>query len=423
MFVKWQSLDSVNRRETVSLFKFPIKSLMIPFELNWPVSLLKIYSICYPYNDNIDIYTSSVLFYIKCCIDNVTIMKRIHIFSNSKPWMTKNVKLLLKARNSAFWSGDMQQYSTARMNLKKGIRKAKTTYRKKIENHFTNLDPRQAWQGICHITGQNNSSSLINKSTSEAEQLNQFFSCFELKRTGTTISQASTANSQTFILQPAEVKKTLCKINARKTAGPDGIPGHVLRDCAAELGEVFTNIFNLSLFKCTVPTCLNTSTIVPVPKQAAITSLNDYRPIALTPVIMKCLARLVLHHIKTALPPTLDPHQYAYRANRSTDDAISIALHTVLCHLEHQGTYVRLLFLDFSSTFNTILPSRLFSKMSDLGIQYNICLWIKDFLTDRPQSVRMGQHNSSTLIISTGVPQGCVLSPYLFSLYTHDCIP
>ncbi len=217
--------------------------------------------------------------------------------------------------------------------------------------------------------------------------------------------------------------RTLRKINTLKAAGPDGIPGRVLRNCAAELGEVFINIFNLSLLKCTVPTCLKTSTIVPVPKQAAITSLNDYRPIALPPVLMKYLERLVLHHIRTALPPTLDPHQYAYRANRSKDDAISIALHSVLCHLEHQGTYVQLLFLDFSSAFNIILPSRFFYKMSDLGNQYNICLWIKDFLTDRPQSVRMGQHNSSTLTISTDVPRGCVLSPFLFSLYTHDRIP
>ncbi len=153
---------------------------------------------------------------------------------------------------------------------------------------------------------------------------------------------------------------------------------------------------------------------------STVTAVESFRFLGTTiSQDLKCLERLVLHHIKTALSPTMDPHQYAYRANRSTDDAISIALHTVLCHLEHQGTYVRLLFLDFSSAFNTILPSRRFSKMSDLGIQYNICLWIKDFLTE----VRMGPHNSSTLTISTGVPQGCVLSLFLFSLYTHDCIP
>ena len=45
------------------------------------------------------------------------------------------------------------------------------------------------------------------------------------------------------------------------------------------------------------------------------------------------------------------------------------------------GAYALLLFVDYSSVFNTILPCRLFSKMSDLGVQHNICLWIKDFTT------------------------------------------
>ncbi len=373
-------------------------------------------------DDNIDTYTSSVLFYIKCCMDNVTTTKQIRVFPNNKPWMTREVRLLLKARNTAFRSGDMQQYSAARANLKKGLKDAKAAYKRKIEVLFSSSDPRQAWQGIRHITRQNNTSSITGGSASEAEQLNQFFARFEVEGM-TTISPVPDTNSQPLVLQSVDVIPTQRRINTRKVAGPDGVPGWILRDCAAELGEVFTNIFNLSLSQCTVPTCLKTSTIVPVPKQTSITSLNDYRPVALTPVIMKCLERLVLQHIKAALPPTLDPHQYAYRANRSTDDAISTALHTVLQHLELQGNYARLLFVDYSSAFNTILTSRLFSKMSTLGIQLNICLWIKDFLTNRPQTVRMGPHLSPTLTLSTGAPQGCVLGPFLYSLYTHDCIP
>ena len=66
-----------------------------------------------------------------------------------------------------------------------------------------------------------------------------------------------------------------------------------------------------------------------------------------------------------------------------------MTLHSVLCHLELQGTYAPLLFVDYSSAFNTILTSRLFSKMSCLGIPLNLCLWTKDFLTNRPQAVRM----------------------------------
>ena len=48
-------------------------------------------------------------------------------------------------------------------------------------------------------------------------------------------------------------------------------------------------------------------------------------------------------------------------------------------------------------------------------------MWILDCLTARPQVVRAGGHTSHTLILNTGVPQGCVLSPLLYSPYTHDC--
>ena len=63
------------------------------------------------------------------------------------------------------------------------------------------------------------------------------------------------------------------------------------------------------------------ATIVPVSKKAEVTELNDYRP-----VIMKCFERLVKDHITSTLPDTLDPLQFAYRPNRSTDDAIAITL-------------------------------------------------------------------------------------------------
>ena len=62
-------------------------------------------------------------------------------------------------------------------------------------------------------------------------------------------------------------------------------------------------------------------------------------------------------------------------------------------------------------------------KLSDIGIPHSTCLWIKDFLTDRTQRVRVGPHTSTALSLSTGAPQGCVLSPLLYTLYSHDCTP
>ncbi|KAK1791191.1 hypothetical protein P4O66_013211, partial [Electrophorus voltai] len=224
-------------------------------------------------------------------------------------------------------------------------------------------------------------------------------------------------NDQVLCLTAADVRRTLRGVNLRKAAGPDNILGRVLRECADQLADVLTDIFNISLSCAVVPTCFKTTTIVPVPKKTTVLCLNDYCPIALTSIIMKCFERLVMRHIKTQLPPSLDPLQFAYRPNHSTDDAISTTLHLALTHLDKKGTYVRMLFIDFSSAFNTIVPQHLIGKLSLLGLNTSLCNWILDFLTGRPQFVRIG----SSTTLSTGAPQGSVLSPLLFTLLTHDC--
>uniref|UniRef100_A0A3Q3R856 Uncharacterized protein n=1 Tax=Monopterus albus TaxID=43700 RepID=A0A3Q3R856_MONAL len=113
-----------------------------------------------------------------------------------------------------------------------------------------------------------------------------------------------------------------------KAAGLDKIPGRALRARASELAEVLTTIFNLSLSQSTVPTCFKTTTIVPLPKKSPVTCLNNYRPVALTPIIMKCFERVVLVHIQSSIPGTLDPLQYAYRA---TSDAIAAVVSVLIC--------------------------------------------------------------------------------------------
>ncbi|KAI3372641.1 hypothetical protein L3Q82_023112, partial [Scortum barcoo] len=112
-------------------------------------------------------------------------------------------------------------------------------------------------------------------------------------------------------------------------------------------------------------------------------------------------------------------YQFAYRENRSTEDAVSIALHTALTHLQLPNTYVRMLFVDFSSAFNTVIPDKLILKLHNLGLPSSLCHWIRDFLTNRPQVVRIrGQHILYTGPEHRHTNKGCVLSPALFTLFT-----
>ncbi len=167
-------------------------------------------------------------------------------------------------------------------------------------------------------------------------------------------------------------------MNPRKAIGPDRVAPSVLKTCAEQLEEVYTDIFNTTLSQESVPCICKSSIIVPLPKKTNATIMNDFRPVALTLVRMKCLEKLVLQHINSVVPDTVDPFQFAYRSNRSVDDVVALALHYVLQHLDTHNTYARLLFMDYSSVFNTI---RLTSKLVDLGILTPTCNWILDFRT------------------------------------------
>ncbi|KAL0150724.1 hypothetical protein M9458_053947 [Cirrhinus mrigala] len=216
----------------------------------------------------------------------------------------------------------------------------------------------------------------------------------------------------------SSVWKGLKVITNYKTPSPSTVENQQLAD---DLNEFYCRFEKTPL---TPPTTLLSPTPalqISEDEKPKITGLNDYRPVALTSVVMKSFEKLVLAYLKDITGPLLDPLQFAYRANRSVDDAVNMGLHFILQHLDKSGTYVRILFVDFSSAFNTIIPNLLLQKLTQLSVPTSICQWITSFLTDRQQLVKLGKFSSCTRTISTGAPQGCVLSPLLFSLYTNDC--
>lgn len=144
--------------------------------------------------------------------------------------------------------------------------------------------PRQAWEGIKSIPDYKRTftSPSESRSATLAEELNLFFfSRFDREITDPELPPLSTIDSAP-VLSTHDVRLVFCSINPRKAAGPDGVLGRVLKDCVAELADVFTYIYNMSLLTSWVPACFKEATIVPIPKQSNVKCLNDYRPVALT---------------------------------------------------------------------------------------------------------------------------------------------
>lgn len=130
---------------------------------------------------------------------------------------------------------------------------------------------------------------------------------------------------------------------------------------------------------------------------------------------MKCLEKMVQSHIISCLPSTLDRHQLAYWENRSTENAAATTLHAALSHLEQPETYVRLLFVDFSSAL-THCFHKLVHKLTGLGLSDSISWWILDVLLDCSPRVRVGTHSPQP---QHRIPTGlCAEPPVLHIVHT-----
>lgn len=189
-------------------------------------------------------------------------------------------------------------------------------------------------------------------------------------------------------LTPAPVivkERDVMQINPRKAAGPDGVIGRVLKECATQLEPVFRQLFHMFLNISFVPQTWKMSTIVPEPKTAHAKALNDFTPIALTSLLSKCMKHLESNELKSQTVECMDPMQFAYRANRGVEDGTLTLLDKIQSHLDKPKTYVCVLFMGFCSAFNTVQPHILLKCLCDLNVSSRLVLWIREFLRERPQ--------------------------------------
>ncbi len=156
---------------------------------------------------DVNTYTSSVLHHINRCVDKVTTHKVIKLYPNQKPWMNKEVRLLLKARDAAFKSGDREAYSLSRSNLKRGIQSAKYNYKLHIEDRFKNNDPRRMWTGIHALTDYKPANNTPpNSNATLPDELNNFYARFDRGNTDPPIKAVLTPDNLPLTLSTLYVR-------------------------------------------------------------------------------------------------------------------------------------------------------------------------------------------------------------------------
>ncbi|XP_077985174.1 uncharacterized protein LOC144439815 [Glandiceps talaboti] len=384
------------------------------------------------FEDDANKTTEVITDYINFCVDVCLPTKTLKRYPNNKPWFDSSLKHILQLKQAAYREGNAERTSEVGKQLITEIYKKKVEYKHKLENQFSTNNTRDTWRGLQTITDYKSSTGKLTVTNEKAfaEELNEFYARFdrdenEKKLTNELLLLDNEDENQEerIVVNVDEVVKQFKSLNVRKTAGPDNITGKLLKECCTQLAPIFSRLFQLSIDTHTVPHYWKKSCIIPIPKIPRPTKNNDFRPVALTSIPMKCLERILLKYLVSQTSLYQDPLQFAYRQHRSTEDAVLSILHTITQHLDASNTSVRVLFVDFSSAFNTISPNLLIRKLRNMAVNQQLIRWVADFLTRRMQFVKVNSTSSGSRMTNTGSPQGSVISPSLFTIFTSDCNP
>jgi hypothetical protein len=222
-----------------------------------------------------------------------------------------------------------------------------------------------------------------------------------------------------------EVKKIL--MNApTKSCELDPLPTWLIKECVNDTCIVpfITCIINKSLVSGIFPSDLRLAYnyIRPLLKKSGLDKedLNNFRPVANLSFLGKMIERVVSPRLLSVIAEydLQDPFQSAYRANHSTETAL-LRVHNDILRAMDSGKITALILLDLSAAFDTVDHKILLHRLeTNIGITGAALRWCQSYLQNRSQCVRIGQSSSEAVALDYSVPQGSVLGPQWFIIYT-----
>ncbi len=373
------------------------------------------------------------------------IKTRMVVDRPSQRWITEDILSVKRERRhaEAKWRKSRLEvhklaYKYLCVKVKDLVSKAKAEfYVQKIQN--CEGDQKKLFQIVNGLMGCENPNILpvASSDLTLTELLNSFFICKiatfrdELANLETTVSEFS---SEMMFYSPGttlmesfrqidvdEVIKFIKKLSTA-TCQLDPIPTVLVIKLLPQLAPYICKIVNMSLISGSFPSKLKTAIVHPLIKKPGLDSeiLNNYRPVSQLAYISKIIEKVVASQIQEHMKKNglLETMQSAYKEAHSTETALLRVQNDILTALDQRkGVY--LILLDLSAAFDTVDHELLLSFLHNhVGLRGSVLDFFRSYLSDRTQCVSIHGVLSELSHLAFGIPQGSVLGPMLFCMYT-----
>lgn len=364
-------------------------------------------------------------------------LKKFRAVNNHKFWLSSNTAKYVGRKNFLLRSFRRNpnninkiKLCIANKALKQKIKVEKRTfYKSKIINNSHG----KKWETFKFLMGKVNS-HIKSSPNNVSPSLNNKEACIMFSKfygsilssphTSTDSLQFTNFCANTIFLQPCtlhEINYVALHLPKKTSCLQTDIPLFLWSILADLIAVPLSLMINQMLLSCTFPTMFKFCDIIPVFKKGDPSQCNNYRPVAMQHNLSKFFEAIILKRLVDFCSHNkiFPDFQYGFRKHHSTKDAIMKLFLHINCSASINVKTLAI-FLDLSKAFDCVNHSKLLFILQNLGMRGNCLNLISSFLSNRYFRVKINGFFSDYSPIVKGVPQGCILSPLLYSLYVSD---